>query len=354
VNFHALTLYAELAGGFVLLPGRAEMSLTSCVMVLPAHSTAVLGAAAGLGDTVSGPAAGTTGLTATHRAGVQYDADSDSDEGGDSTAVVLGQISLHNPETAAGWALLSERLAKVHPLAPRKPWAHARAEARCWPALASTVRSVLAVFSPDDFFYLQEDLSSRGPPQSLRQCLALCNLAAWDPYVVQACMPVLQQRLASGRYTLKHDFLLGIRRTWVNWYRVLASNRCDLPYDIGLLWMSLGDMQRAEAFFTASLRYVGPHHATHYQIARCRGHAKRDLTGAVEALQATLELQPEHEDAANFLQHLLRYQEAAVHAEKLGLKAVFSGDNSEQGSASDDESPKAAFTMSVGGQQLKF
>ncbi len=301
----------------------------------------------------------------THRAGVQYDGDSDSDEGGDSAAALLGQISLHNPETAAGWALLTERLAQHHPSAPSKPWAHARSAARAWPALASTVRSVLGVFSPDDFFYIQEDLTKRGPPQSLRQCLALCNLAAWDPYVVQACMPLLQQRLASGRYTLKHDFLLGIRRTWANWYRVLASNKCDLPYDIGLLWMALGDMVRAEAFFTASLRYVGPHHATHYQIARCRAQGKRDMPGAVEALQASLTLLPSYDEASNFLQYLLRYQVAAAHAEKLGLKAVYIGDDSESNTSSASpeggggggqagHAASASYEMSVGGQQLRF
>ena len=342
------------------------MSLTSCAMVLPpkaaAHTKATSDA---LGGAVSGGAASRASCSggteqggggATHRAGVQYAGDSDSDEYGDSTAAVLGQISLHNPETAAGWALLTARLSSKHASAPPKPWAHARAEARFWPALAGTVRSVLGVFSPDDFFYLQEDLSSRGPPQSLRQCLALCNLAAWDPHVVQSCMPVLQQRLAAGRYTLKHDFLLGIRRAWVNWYRVLASNKCDLPFDIGLLWMSLGDMVRAEAFLTASLRYVGPHHTTHYHIARCRAHAKRNMTGAVESLHESLELLPGYEDAMNFLQHMLRYQDAAAHAEKLGLKAVFVGgdsDSASEGSAAQHVSG-GSYVMNVSGEKINF
>ena len=174
----------------------------------------------------------------------------------------------------------------------------------------------------------------------MRQCLAVCHMAEWDPTVLHAVTGVLVDKLPTARYTLKADAVAGLSRAWANWYPLLADDSCDIAFDLGRLWVALGNGEKAVAFFNASLARVGENCATHLNIAQAHADAGRQEEALV-SLGKSLALRPGYAPAVALHRELTGQAAAAAAAKRSGLHAVQS-------------SSGEAWSMRVGGETVSF
>ena len=173
VNFHALQLYCQLEGGLALLPSRVDTNVATTLLIFPAPGSACSASA----DDPPSPA--TLACDFTPYSG------------------------LHRHDNEEVWRRLGVQVL---------PCSAERRLQGCYPNSCTAFAAHLNGFSADDFYFLHEDLLKRGPPQSLRQCLALCHMSEWEPSVLQAVTPVLVRKLPHARYGVKADAMAGLSR----------------------------------------------------------------------------------------------------------------------------------------------
>jgi hypothetical protein len=135
---------------------------------------------------------------------------------------------------------------------------------------------------PDDLFTLWRGIDPDTlPPEAL---LALLRLAQWDLDVLLTCLPRDRTRLRDAPASTRAELARAAHRAWEGYYHVGEPR--DAAFELGLLLITLGDVEASLAFFERSRGLYGDDPRTLWNIGLCHAVAGRADEAATHLAEA--------------------------------------------------------------------
>lgn len=134
-----------------------------------------------------------------------------------------------------------------------------------FPESSLAFRESLESFSPFDYYRLSSRVRKGYPEPPLEFILSLLKLADWDYQFVVTYAPVIARQAAQASDGLKWELRRALDAVWENFYPMGV----DLAFEIGRILAAMQLPLDALRYYKESLRLVGPHHATFYNMGLC-------------------------------------------------------------------------------------
>ncbi|RXZ82067.1 tetratricopeptide repeat protein [Paenibacillaceae bacterium] len=159
-------------------------------------------------------------------------------------------------------------------------------------------------FGPDDFFSMKEWVDKHLDSIELAQILAFWRLGGYDAEFFIQSAERISSLLPSSNDEEMADIQRGIQIMWTDHF--FLEGGYNLALDCGLLLFEMNSFEEALTMLERSLIASSdePDIAVLYSLAVCHDELGNEAA-AVEYVQRALKLEPEHEEAADFLQNHL-------------------------------------------------
>jgi tetratricopeptide (TPR) repeat protein len=169
-----------------------------------------------------------------------------------------------------------------------------------YPESSLAFRDSLESFSPFDYYRLSSRLRKDYPEPPLEFILALLKLADWDYQFVVTYAPVIARQAAQAGEGVKWELRRALDAVWENFYPMGV----DLAFEIGRILAAMQLPLDALRYYKESLRLVGPHHATLYNMGLCLYFLQQPQE-ALRFMDRSLEAKPDYARAREWRNRLL-------------------------------------------------
>lgn len=166
------------------------------------------------------------------------------------------------------------------------------------PETAHSIKERIEEFSPSDYFTLHRRISDTFQDCDIDTLASHMALAMWDPHIYLRLSGRIASLLSEADSDTVAFYAHNMPKIAANYYH-MPSSECVL-FEIAVFYHAIRHYEDALKYYLQAFEFVGEKFGLIYNIALCR-HLLKDNTGALRDFKRALELDPESNDAQEWI-----------------------------------------------------
>jgi len=176
-----------------------------------------------------------------------------------------------------------------------------------FPSVALEWMDGLGRLDPESFTVIQRStdvVQDRGAQIDIKFALALLRLGEHDSDIFYRLRHVFLKQSHFLQDRARCDLVQDLQVVFTRYFHGTRSN-CDVPFELGRVFMGLRKYKLAGNMFSASMDLFQAHYTTLYNIGICKYH-QGDLEAAFKHMKTSVQLNPSFGEARTWLSRLER------------------------------------------------